>query len=72
MFRRPSVSAEGGTAAASDVYNRVPMLLAVGNGVLLGYIGRKWLAGWAIYADEMYLPSFAAPAANKGRYITAA
>ena len=45
-------------------YVAAPMLLAVGISGLLGYSGRKWLTGWAIYAAAMYLPLFAAGAAN--------
>ena len=45
-------------------YVVAPMLLAVGISGLLGYSGRKWLTGWAVYAAVMYLPLFAAGAAN--------
>ena len=45
-------------------YVVAPMLLAVGISGLLGYSGRKWLTTWAVYAAVMYLPLYAAGAAN--------
>ena len=76
---RPTLPAEtaGDVALAAQAFLRgvwfdnvvacyvvAPMLLAVGIGGLLGYSGRKWLTAWAVYAAVMYLPLFAAGAAN--------